>query len=242
MIMRRNLSDVTGYCVHARDGSLGIVQDIYFDDIQWMVRYLAVSGEGGKSRPANFLLAPEVISSIDREFGLISVFLRTAAVLDSPAVTATRDLPRQEERRLREYYGWPNYWPAPSSSEQFAQAQASVSPHLHSLATVLGYRLLAGTEDLGPLTNLIVDDHTWKIHCLEMDVSSWRPAGRGWVPTEAIKQLREAKQQIALTIRREAVMDSPQTDQQVRSVPEAGLVPLGTALFAKQLYQGAPAA
>ena len=240
--MRWNLSNVKGYCVHARDGSLGTVQDIYFDDVQWVVRYLAVTGARGKSGPSKFLLAPEVISSIDREFGLISVFLRTAAVLDSPAVTATRDLPPQEERRLREYYGWPTYWPAPTPSAPDAHGKTSDRPHLRSLAEVLGYRLFAGTQDLGPLTDLIVDDHTWKIHCLEMDASNWRPTGRGWVHTEAIKQLRAAKQQIALTIRREAVMDSPQHDQQVRSAPERELAPLGTTLFARHLYQGAPAA
>ena len=76
--MRWSLSEVVGYCVHGRDGSLGTVRDVYFDDVAWQVRYLAVTGEGGKPEASRFLLAPEVISSIDREFGLINVFLRIA--------------------------------------------------------------------------------------------------------------------------------------------------------------------
>ena len=44
------LSDISGYSVHARDGDLGTVRDMYFDDVDWRVRYLAVSG-GGKTGP-----------------------------------------------------------------------------------------------------------------------------------------------------------------------------------------------
>jgi len=202
------LSDISGYTVHARDGNLGTVQDMYFDDVDWRVRYLAVNGSA-KVGPGKFLLAPEVISSTDREFGLISVFLRTAAVHDSPTVAVERLLPRQEEHRLRAYYGWPNYWPTPSAAEQDTPGQAGGNPHLYSMEEVLGYRLLAGGEDIGFLMDLIVDDHTWQIHCLELDASSWLPAGRAWVRPACIQQLHGARRQIALTIRRNAVMDSP---------------------------------
>jgi hypothetical protein len=234
------LSDISGYSVHARDGSLGVVRDMYFDDVDWMVRYLVVSG-GDRSGPGRFLLAPEVISRTDREFGLISVFLRTAAVHDSPMVAAERNLPRQDERRLREYYGWPNYWPAPASAERFSQAQAAGSPRLQSLEAVLGYRVLAGGEDLGPLLDLIVDDHTWKIHCLEVDASSWLPGGRAWVRPDCIQQVRGAKKQITLTILRDAVLASPQPDLQTLGAPADVRAPRGdTRDSSDPLHTGVP--
>lgn len=205
------LSDISGYAVQARDGSLGIVRDMYFDDVEWRVRYLAVSG-GSKSGAGRYLLAPEVISRTDREFGSISVFLRIAAVHDSPIIAATRNLPRQDERRLREYYGWPDYWPALPEAEQDAQELATGNPHLHSLEEVLGYRLLAGGDDLGPLIDLIVDEHTWKIHCLEVDASSWLPAGRAWLRADCIQHVRGARKQIALNLCRDAALVSPQPD------------------------------
>ena len=202
------LSDISGYSVHARDGDLGTVRDMYFDDVDWRVRYLAVSG-GGKTGPGKFLLSPEVISRTDREFGLISVFLRTAAVHESPPVAAERFLPRQEESRLRAYYGWPNYWPTLPASEHDMTGQAGDKPHLYSMEEVLGYRLLAGGEDIGFLMDLIVDDHTWQIQSLELDASNWLPAGRAWVRPACIEHVHGARKQIALTIRRNAVMDCP---------------------------------
>ena len=222
--MQWALSDISGYAVHARDGSLGFVRDMYFDDVDWRVRYLAVSGSS-KSGAGRFLLAPEVISRTDREFGSISVFLRIAAVHDSPIIAAARNLPWQDERRLREYYGWPNYWPALSEAEQEAQELATGRPHLHSLEEVLGYRLFAGGDDLGPLLDLIVDEHTWKIHCLEVDASSWLLAGRAWVRSDCIQQVRGARKQITLTIRRDAILDGPQPDLQMPGAPAEVRVP-----------------
>jgi sporulation protein YlmC with PRC-barrel domain len=241
MVMTWDVSEILGYCVHARDGSLGTVQDMYFDDVDWQVRYLAVSG-GSKSGSGRFLLAPEVISSTDREFGLISVFLRTAAVHDSPMVAADRDLPRQEERRLREYYGWPNYWAAPASAEQLAQTQAAGSPSLYSFEDVLGYRVLASGEDLGSLIDLVVDDHTWKIHALEVDARSWRPAGRVWFRPDCIQQVLVAKRQIALTTRWDADMTSPQPDLQVLLAPDGASALPSDTRCATQLHEWASAA
>lgn len=212
--MRWALSELSGYCLHGRDGSLGTVSDTYFDDVHWVVRYLAVRGHE-QARPRSFLLAPQAICSTDREFGLISVFLRTAAVYNSPSITSPQNLPREEEARLREYFGWPNYW---------ADAAVSVrTPHLHSMEQCLGYRVLAGGEDIGPLLDLIVDDHTWQIHFLELDASSWLPAGHIWIRSDCIQQVRSASKQLDLNLSRAAVLNSLKPDQPAPWKPEGDL-------------------
>ena len=40
--MLRSLKDLTGYKVGATDGDFGSVQDFYFDDQRWAIRYLIV--------------------------------------------------------------------------------------------------------------------------------------------------------------------------------------------------------
>ena len=212
--MRWALSEISGYCLHGRDGSLGTVCDTYFDDEHWVVRYLAVRGHE-HAKPRSFLLAPEAICSTDREFGLISVALRTAAVYNSPSISAPLNLLRAEEARLREYFGWPNYWADAAPSVQ--------TPHLHSLEEILGYRVLAGGEDIGPLLDLIIDDHTWQIHFLELDASNWLPAGRIWIRSDCIQLVRKASNQINLNRSRAAVLDSLKPDQPAPWTPEGDL-------------------
>ncbi len=41
--MFMNLRDIEGYRLSARDGEIGHVTDLYFDDECWAVRYLVVA-------------------------------------------------------------------------------------------------------------------------------------------------------------------------------------------------------
>ena len=40
--MLRNVKDLQGYAIRATDGIIGKVDDFYFDDRAWTVRYLVV--------------------------------------------------------------------------------------------------------------------------------------------------------------------------------------------------------
>lgn len=206
--MRWELSEIWSYRVHARDGSLGSVSDLYFDDAYWKVRYLVVTGASGQTRPQQRLLAPEAISRTDRECGLISMALRQAAVHGSPAVAAARTLPRQEESKLRAYYGLPDYWPEQTAPDREAIRPSADGTRLYSLGAVLGYHVYAGRDDIGCLCDLVIDDRTWAIQSLEVTASSWLPTQRLWIQPACIQQVREFQQQIVLTIPRAAIMSS----------------------------------
>ena len=40
--MLRSMNDLEDYAIHATDGLIGHVQDFYFDDAAWVIRYLVV--------------------------------------------------------------------------------------------------------------------------------------------------------------------------------------------------------
>ena len=44
--MLRNVKDLRGYAIRATDGVIGRVDDFYFDDEDWGVRYLVVDTGG----------------------------------------------------------------------------------------------------------------------------------------------------------------------------------------------------
>jgi sporulation protein YlmC with PRC-barrel domain len=41
--MLRNVKDLQGYAIRATDGVIGEVEDMYFDDEGWAIRYLVVN-------------------------------------------------------------------------------------------------------------------------------------------------------------------------------------------------------
>ena len=50
--MLRNATQLEGFVVHATDGELGTVDQFYFDDETWAIRYLTVDNRRLAWRPA----------------------------------------------------------------------------------------------------------------------------------------------------------------------------------------------
>ena len=61
--MITSAEDVRGLTVEARDGEIGTVTDLLFDDAGWSVRYLAVD-TGGWLSGRQVLLTPDAVEAI----------------------------------------------------------------------------------------------------------------------------------------------------------------------------------
>ena len=62
--MMRNVKDLRGYAIRATDGVLGTVDDFYFDDEDWSIRYLVVD-TGRWLSGRKVLISPIAIDSPD---------------------------------------------------------------------------------------------------------------------------------------------------------------------------------
>lgn len=102
---------IEGFKIHAKDGVIGEVHDILFDDAAWTVRYLVVN-TGPWFNRERVLLSPECVADIDNEHHELLVSLTRQQVKDSPDISTNQPVSRQEEERLRSYYAWPVYWGA----------------------------------------------------------------------------------------------------------------------------------
>jgi|SoiMethySBSTD1v2_1073268.scaffolds.fasta_scaffold1371715_2 hypothetical protein len=173
--MLRSMNQLFGYALEARDGRIGKVDDFYFDDYVWRVRYL-VATTGGWLNRKEVLISPAAVDSPHPEDKIIPVKLTKDQVRDSPDVDTDKPVSRQMEESMSVYYGWPSYW----SMEPFAMAAApemasSVpveavgmpggDPHLRSVRDSAGYQVVASDreEGLGEVTDFIIDDNDWTL-------------------------------------------------------------------------------
>jgi len=58
----RKLEELTGYLLHARDGEIGKLKQIYFDDKYWTVRYFVVH-IGSWLLGQDVLVVPSVVTA-----------------------------------------------------------------------------------------------------------------------------------------------------------------------------------
>jgi hypothetical protein len=83
--MLRSFNHLRGHRIHASDGEIGSLRDLYFDDQSTLLRYFVV--DTGMWLPGRrVLLAPAAIGGIDAERGEIVTGLTRRQVEESPPV------------------------------------------------------------------------------------------------------------------------------------------------------------
>ena len=112
--MLRNMKAIKGYAIHGRDGVIGKLRDLLFDDERWTTRYLVVD-TGGWLSDRLVLLPPHAVSSVDLHDQQVVVDLTRQQITDSPPIASDQPISRQFESAHACYYGWPTYWDTPST-------------------------------------------------------------------------------------------------------------------------------
>ena len=88
--MLRSVRQLYGDKLGASDGEIGQVQDFYFDDQSWVVRYL-VADTGSWLSGRKVLISPHAFGRFHRNRRQLSVNLTREAVEQSPAQPLASD-------------------------------------------------------------------------------------------------------------------------------------------------------
>lgn len=97
--MLRSVKDLKGIKVSGRDGDLGEVDYVYFDDDRWGVRYLVVeTGEWKIGR--RVLISPYSVSDMDPSANVVYVDLTQQQVREGPNIDALTSVSRQWTKPL----------------------------------------------------------------------------------------------------------------------------------------------
>ena len=98
-----SLKELIGLTIQATDGEIGKVNDAYFDDDAWVVRYL-IDKTGFWLFGQQVLISPESVQSVDMAKGEIRVELTRDQVSNSPKVDKEKPLTRDAENSLINYW------------------------------------------------------------------------------------------------------------------------------------------
>jgi hypothetical protein len=233
--MLRSCNRILGYAIHASDGDIGSLHDLYFDDQSTAIRYLVV--DTGNWLPGRrVLLAPAAIGGVDAEREEIITGLTRQQVEDSPGTDADQPVSRQHEMALHTHYGWDPYWtmppltgtlapywgaairPAPSGSEQrlaeemAARERDQADPHLHSASEVQGYYVAATDGEIGHVEDLLIDDRDWNVNLIGIDTRNWLPGRKVVISPGWLRGIDWPNRQIEVDLSRDQIRESPEYD------------------------------
>ena len=129
--MLRDVKNLEGYAIGATDGELGTVKDLYFDDEQWVIRYLVVE-TGGWLSGRRVLISPSAVHGVAWDKHKIDVRLTRQQVRGSPSIDTNKPVSRQHEMTFYDYYGYPYYWEGTDLWGPLMYPMSSIGPSADS--------------------------------------------------------------------------------------------------------------
>jgi hypothetical protein len=228
-----NASCLKGLVIRATDGEIGTVDQFYFDDEIWAIRYLTVE-TGGWLGGRRVLISPFSILNADWAAKRLDVALTKKQVENSPDIDTHLPVSRQHEAEYLGYYGYPYYWGGPymwgpayyprrlaDSATAAAEAMAdrirreSTDSHLRSSDTVTGYSIDATDGEIGHLNGFVVDDEAWAIRYIEVATRNWWPGKKVLVSPAWIEQVSWTDSKVYVALSREAIKSGPEYAESV---------------------------
>jgi hypothetical protein len=227
--MLKNTAHFKGLVVRATDGELGTVDELYFDDESWAVRYLTVE-TGGWLGGRSVLISPMSVTEADWPAKQLDVALTKKQVENSPDISTHAPIARRHERAYLSYYGYPYYWEGPhpwgsasypsalvSSANLAGEAKermqaAEQDTHLRSTAAITGYHIDASDGEIGHVDGFIVDDEAWAIRYMEVATQNWWPGKTVLISPEWIEKMSWRDEKVYVGLLRDAIQSGPRYD------------------------------
>jgi len=240
--MLRSLKDLENFAIGATDGKIGHVNDFYFDDDAWVVRYFVVDA-GSWLSSRKVLSSPISVRHPDWLERTLSVSITKAQVRNSPDIDSDKPVSRQNEEQFLGYYGYPAYWGGAGlwgeglypyamdpgydgygvdRVERKRQLEAYLrderarhrndDPHLRSCNAVVGHHIHATDGDIGHVAGFLVDEKTWAIRYLVVDTSNWWVGHKVLVAPPWIKGVHWSDQTVSVDLGRESIKNAPPYD------------------------------
>lgn len=232
--MLHSAKQMKGWSVVAADGKVGSVDDLYFDDTSWAMRYLVVDA-GGWLTGRRVLISPLSVAADgwrDKEKTL-HLTLTQQQIKDSPGIDTHKPVSRQHEADIYRHYGYPEYWsgpylwgysmlpgliePLPLEEPQRQETREQMKErgneiHLRSSREVIGYDIRATDDRIGHVDDFLFDERDWSIRLMVVDTRNWWPGKHVLVAPQRIEGVDWEAGAVNVRVTRAELEGSPEYD------------------------------
>lgn len=218
------VKQIWGYKLGALDGEIGHVKGFYFDDKDWVIRYL-VADTGSWLSGRMVLISPYALGGICAGSKILEVKLTREKVENSPSIDTQLPVVRQHEAAYYRYYSWPVYWGGsglwgknsvpfvpplyepPGDEETGGSGAEQPDSHLRSTQEVTGYTIQTLDGEIGHVEDFLIDDTSWAIQALIAATGLWWSGKNVLVPPKSIQRVSWEDSKVFVNLSRSALME-----------------------------------
>jgi sporulation protein YlmC with PRC-barrel domain len=238
--MLRSIRQLYGKELGTSDGHIGQVKDFYFNDEQWVVRYV-IADTGSWLSGRLVLISPHAFGNFNQDGDRVRVNLTRKQIEDSPAIESHKPVSRQYEEAYYRYYGWPSYWEgggmwgvggfpvAPSPylmpSEQEIQGSQPCNgddPHLRSTQALRGYHIQTSEGAIGHVTDFMIDDKSWAVCHLVVETGHWFSGKEIVISPIHIDRISYEESKVFVNVNKDAIREAPEYHVPPLTAPATG--------------------
>jgi uncharacterized protein YrrD len=215
-----------GYTLDSLDGEIGKVDEFYFDDQHWTIRYL-VANTSNWLTGRQVLISPYALQGVNKESETISIDLTKKQIEESPSLENNKPVSRQFEEAYYGHFGYPTYWGGLYSWGAYpylernraewknpARGQKAWDPHLRSTYAVTGHHIQALDGEIGHVQDFVIDDETWAIRYLIVDTKNWWPGKKVLVAPQWIERVSWSERKVFANLSRDVIKRSPEYNEE----------------------------
>ena len=227
--MLNSFEDLRGYALRAADGRTGEVDDIYFNDRDWQVRYL-VAAMGFPLFGRQSLVGAEKLERPETDRRAMPVTLTEEEILAAPTPEAAPPVSKQPEAEAqRQALRWPSFalgaagaGYTPLLAEQhirklMGEAGAAKEadrqtgdPNLRSMNALHGYTIAARDGTVGTVSDFLIDPDDWTIRYLVDDTGTLLPGKQVVLATAWVDSIDWQERLVTVDVEKAAVESSPE--------------------------------
>jgi len=221
-----SMKDLEGYTIGAIDGMIGTVEDFYFDDEAWAIRYLVVE-TGTWLSHRRVLISPLALNQPDWPGKIFPAAITRDQVKASPGIDTDKPVSRQHEIGYNDYYKYPYYWEGgdfwgdgmmwwgmgagrkPAEPDATCERPPPGDPHLRSGNEISGYDVHATDGHIGHVQGLLLDEKGWAIRFIVVNTSNWWVGHQVLIAPRWITNLAWEDRTVSVSLTRDSVKGSP---------------------------------
>ncbi|KMQ51090.1 hypothetical protein CHISP_2013 [Chitinispirillum alkaliphilum] len=243
--MFHNASSLTGMSLDAQDGHIGKIDDIYFDDQNWAVRYV-VADIGFWLLGRKVLLSPAALH--EPKGRSVTVNATKEQVKKSPDINTAEPVSRKLEEELHDHYSWPYYWvypqhynslgaaiypglsypsgfPQPTQKEPFTAKALEKEKKteekmgqwsIRSAKEVDGYHIQCTDEEIGHVEDFIIDTTNWVVRYLIVNTKNILPGKKVILAPQWVLGIDWAETKVFVDVSAETIVNGPQFEPQTQ--------------------------
>jgi hypothetical protein len=207
--MLRRIRQLYGKTLRTSDADIGHVKDFYFNDQQWVVRYV-IADTGTWLLGRLVLISPHAFGNFHQDGDRLLVNLTRQQIENSPAMESHKPVSRQYEEEYNRYYGWP------SQASRGSHLHSGGDPHLRSTQALCGYRNFSGYQiqasdgTIGHANDFIMDDESWAICHLVVETGRWLSRREIVISPKDIDRIGYEESKVFVKVTKEAILAAPE--------------------------------